>query len=128
MKGVLSVKTEKVLILGATGMLGHTLFKYFFKMDGFDVHATARSLEGFSRWFVSEQLERIIENVNADNFDSVECVINDIRPDVVINCIGIIKQLPEGDDAVKTITINALFPHKGTHFFKNFDKPIWAMT
>ena len=110
---------KKILILGATGMLGHTLFKHFSKMDSFDVNATARSLEGFSCWFGMEQLERIIGNVSAENFDSVERVIDDIRPDVLINCIGIIKQLEESSDPLKAITVNALFPHKVANTCKN---------
>jgi dTDP-4-dehydrorhamnose reductase len=34
-----------------------------------------------------------------------------VRPDVVVNCIGIVKQLAEAKDPVTSITINALHPH-----------------
>lgn len=106
------MKREKILILGATGMLGHTLFKNFSKMDSFDVNATVRSLKGLSPWFEPGLMERVVGGVSAENFDSVDRAINDIRPDVVINCIGIIKQLAESSDPVKAITVNALFPHR----------------
>lgn len=102
----------KILLLGATGMLGHTVFKHLSEMDRFDVHATARSIDGLSKWFTPELMSNVIDGVDAYQFDSVERAINEVRPDVVINCIGIIKQLAEASDPLKAITINALFPHQ----------------
>lgn len=102
---------QTVLILGATGMLGHTLLEQLSKRDGLDVFATVRahgSLEG-----ISERLrEKIIANVDADNLDSILKALAEIKPDVVINCIGIIKQLAAAKDPLASITINALFPHR----------------
>jgi dTDP-4-dehydrorhamnose reductase len=43
--------------------------------------------------------------------DSVRRLLKDLQPDVVINCIGVIKQKPEIEDAIGTITLNSLFPH-----------------
>ena len=34
-----------------------------------------------------------------------------VRPDVILNCIGIIKQLKEAESPSITIAVNALFPH-----------------
>ena len=39
-------------------------------------------------------------------------IIHDTRPDVVLNCIGIVKQLKDSKDHVKSISLNALFPHQ----------------
>jgi dTDP-4-dehydrorhamnose reductase len=101
-----------VLILGATGMLGHTLIHDFFRRDHLAVHATARKRDGLSRWFAPEQLERIHTSVDVDDFDSVARVLDEVRPKVVINCIGVIKQLPAAQDPIACIAINALFPHR----------------
>lgn len=103
---------QTVLILGATGMLGHTLVRDFVRRDNFAVYATARSRAGVARCFVPELLERIYTPVDADNFDSVCEVLAEVLPDVVINCIGVIKQLPAAQDPIACITINALFPHR----------------
>lgn len=103
---------KKVLILGGTGMLGHTLFTQLFLQPELDVHATARTLNGLSRWFSPLLLEKMWGNVEADNFDSITGVIASIRPDVVINCIGLIKQLPLAEDPLRAITINSLLPHR----------------
>lgn len=106
------MKTTKVLVLGATGMLGHTLFKRFSAIDGFDVHATARNLSGMEKCFAPELLSKIQGGVDADNFDSILRVLAEVRPDVVINCIGIIKHLPVAKDPLISISINSLFPHR----------------
>jgi dTDP-4-dehydrorhamnose reductase len=55
------------------------------------------------------------ENVDALDFDSVTGTIVGTKPDVVINCIGLIKQLPISRDPLSAITINALLPHRISH-------------
>ncbi|MFH1231915.1 MAG: SDR family oxidoreductase, partial [Planctomycetota bacterium] len=106
------MEKNKILILGVTGMLGHALFDLLSGHKYLDVHATARSTEGLSRWFPNYLLERIRGDVDADNFDSIIRAIADLKPDVVINCIGIIKQMAAAQDPIISISINALFPHR----------------
>lgn len=102
---------QTVLILGATGMLGHTLLEQFSQRDELNVYATVRAhgcLDG-----IAEPLrEKIIANVDADNLDSVLKVLAEVKPEVVINCIGIIKQLAAAKDPLTALTINSLFPHR----------------
>ncbi len=102
----------KVLIFGATGMLGHTLLTSFSERDNLDVYATARSLYGLEKWFMPELLANIRGAGDANNSDFIMRILDNVKPDVVINCIGIIKQLPEAKDPAMAISINALFPHK----------------
>lgn len=102
----------KILILGATGMLGHTLFYYFSKNLEYIVYGTERNDENVDKFFSPEFVKRIIPGVDALNIESVENVIKKINPDVVINCIGIIKQLQESKDPILSISINSLFPHQ----------------
>jgi dTDP-4-dehydrorhamnose reductase len=100
----------KILILGATGMLGHKLVQIlsgFFDTTGsvrknVNHNTGSQILKGFN----------LMGNVNAFESKSVELVINKVHPDVVINCIGIVKQLKEANDPIKSITINSLFPHQ----------------
>lgn len=106
------MNTHKILILGATGMLGHTLLTRLSERDNYDVHATARSLDGLSAGFTPQLLTKIHNAVDADNFESIQRVLNEFKPDVVLNCIGIIKQLPIAKDPIVSISINALFPHR----------------
>jgi dTDP-4-dehydrorhamnose reductase len=100
----------RVLILGATGMLGHKLYQQF--QGRFDVFATARqSLSGYADFGIFQE-GQIIKGVDAFNFDSVAAAVAKVQPDVVINCIGVIKQLEAAKDPIISLTINSLFPHR----------------
>lgn len=103
---------QKILIFGVTGMLGHTLFKEMHKNEVFDVYGTTRNASGLNNFFLPDELCRIRDNVDADNFDTVIRAIASVQPDIIINCIGIIKQLPIAKDPLTAITVNAQLPHR----------------
>ncbi len=111
---------KKILVLGCTGMLGHTLFLRLSSCIDLSVYATARSQDGLSNWFPDGCLERIITGVDAFDFASVEEAFAKVKPDIVINCIGHIKQLPNGDDPILSIYLNSLFPHVTEALCRNF--------
>lgn len=104
--------TMRVLIFGSTGMLGHSLLRQFSTRNNLKIFATARHVKYVDDCFSSALEEQIRGNVTAENFDSVLQVLAEVRPDVVVNCIGIIKQLPTAQDSLVSISINALFPHR----------------
>ncbi len=93
-------------------MLGHTLFMQLSLQKNLDVYATARTSSGLSLWFHPDAVEKIRVGVDADNFDTVIRAFASIQPDVVINCIGLIKQLPMASDPLSAIIINSLLPHQ----------------
>jgi dTDP-4-dehydrorhamnose reductase len=100
----------KVLIFGGSGMLGHKLSQ---KMSGnFEVFSTIR--ENFNKYRDLPIFEgvNIIPQINIENINLVEKTIKNLNPNVVINAIGVIKQLPDAKNNVKTLTINSLFPHQ----------------
>ncbi|MEZ4733817.1 MAG: SDR family oxidoreductase [Caldilineaceae bacterium] len=100
----------RVLILGAAGMLGHKLCQVY--RDRFDTWATVR--ERSERYVQYDLLpsERFISNVDAFKFDTIVQAFAIAQPQVVINCIGIIKQLSTAKDPVISLTINSLLPHR----------------
>lgn len=106
------MEKEKVLILGVTGMLGHTLFKEMNKNENFEVFGTTRSKSGLNEYFTKDELSKIRDNVDADNFETVIKAIASFQPTIIINCIGIIKQLPISKDPLTAITVNAQLPHR----------------
>ncbi len=104
---------KKILILGGTGMLGHVLFRSLSKNEDFEVYATTRDYKGLAHYFDQKLKEKIRPQiVEADNFDSVIRALASIQPNIVINCIGLIKQLPLAGDPLSAITINAQLPHR----------------
>lgn len=103
----------KILILGGEGMLGHKVFQIL--SPRFDTCVTFQRAGGpWTRYPVYKEVEpkRLLAGVNALNFETVIRAFAVTRPDVVINCIGIIKQLKEAKDPVISIQLNALFPHR----------------
>ena len=103
---------KKILVLGVSGMLGHTLFSQLCHAGRYEVRATARKTEALDRYFRPDMLEKITGGVDADNFDSIIKIVGDFQPDCVINCIGIIKQLSASAEHIPALSVNALFPHR----------------
>lgn len=102
----------KILVLGANGMLGHVIFTELSKQKELKVYGTVLSLKGFKKFFSSKLLKMIRDKIDINNFKLVTKIFNVIKPDIVINCIGLIKQLPSANDAIQAITLNALLPHR----------------
>jgi dTDP-4-dehydrorhamnose reductase len=101
---------DRSLVLGATGMLGHKLMQTLSKK--FSVTGTVRAdASAFSHHPVFAGMT-ILGDVRADDLTSVHEAIERSDPDVIINCIGIVKQLPAASDPLPSIAINALFPHQ----------------
>ncbi|MGC7871582.1 dTDP-4-dehydrorhamnose reductase family protein [Desulfosporosinus sp. SYSU MS00001] len=103
---------KKVLVLGATGMLGHTLFNSLSEVPWFDVYATVRSGKELSGWLPIARVKKVYSDIDILHTDRLVRVFAEVNPDIVVNCIGIIKQLPEAQDPITTITANALLPHR----------------
>jgi dTDP-4-dehydrorhamnose reductase len=103
----------KVLILGGSGMLGHKLWQRL--APDFYTHVTFRqSPQAYSAYGIFDPA-RSIGGVSAEDFDTVIRALASVRPDVVVNCIGIVKQDATAKDPLKSITVNALFPHRLAH-------------
>lgn len=101
----------KVLVLGASGMLGNAVFRLFAKSEGFEAIGTVRGER--SRKLLPESLRpSIISGVDVESIDSLTRVLGEAQPDVVVNCIGLVKQLAEADDPLVAIPINTLLPHR----------------
>jgi dTDP-4-dehydrorhamnose reductase len=100
----------RVLILGGAGMLGHKLWQSY--RDRFDTWVTVRADYHDCARFNLFDPRRTAGGVEAFDFDSVVRVLAGVQPQVVINCIGIIKQLPTAHDPIISLTVNSLFPHR----------------
>ena len=102
---------QKVLILGVSGMLGHSSFRLFASSSGFEVIGTARALTGLEL-LPRSNCARIVGGIDISDFDQVVRLFAEERPGIVINCIGVIKQLAAAKDPLASIAINALLPHR----------------
>ncbi|PKB21995.1 dTDP-4-dehydrorhamnose reductase family protein [Janthinobacterium sp. 64] len=101
----------KVLVLGVSGMLGNTVLRYFSDDSRYQVFGSARSAS-VRNAFPPALAERIVVGTDVDNADSLALLFAKVQPDVVINCIGLVKQLAESNDPLQAIPINSLLPHR----------------
>jgi dTDP-4-dehydrorhamnose reductase len=104
-------ETKKVLILGASGMLGNATFRLFSKTTGYCAVGTVRSAASI-KLLPESLVDGVISGVDVENIDSVMALLDRVRPNVVINCVGLVKQLAEAEDPLQAIPINALLPHR----------------
>lgn len=101
----------RILVLGASGMLGNAVFRYFSRIGLFETFGTLRSAQGLV--FFNEPLQcKLLTAVDVENFDSLALAFAQIKPDVVINCVGLVKQLAVANDPLSALPINALLPHR----------------
>jgi dTDP-4-dehydrorhamnose reductase len=104
------MQNKKILIIGAAGMLGHKLCQLYQKQN--NVYYTARTnFQSYEKYGIYKK-ENMICGVDVLDFDKLISVFHQVRPDIVINCVGIIKQLKEAKDPILSIKINSLFPHQ----------------
>jgi dTDP-4-dehydrorhamnose reductase len=91
-------------------MLGHKLVQQMGQR--FELWCTVRGgFEPVSHFGICDE-KRTIENVSADDPPAIESAIRRSRPDVVINAIGIIKQVASAKNVITALTVNSILPHR----------------
>lgn len=101
----------RILVLGANGMLGNAMIRVLSEKADWQVYGTVRS-ENSKRFFGSDIAERLLSGVDVEHHDSLLRAFTRVRPDVVINCVGLVKQLADAEDPLQAIPINSLLPHR----------------
>jgi len=100
----------RILILGGDGMLGHQLLKSW--QSSHDVRVTLRQNRTEYTKYSLFHNGNSFYNIDVRNFDDVQKVAETFKPDAVINAVGIIKQRIEAQDAIMSLEINSLLPHR----------------
>ena len=101
----------KILVIGASGMIGSTVLRVLSEKKDWQVFGSVRDAS-VQRFFPASIGERLITGVDVEHSDSLVKVLDQIRPDVVVNCAGLTKHKPEADDPLVSIPINTLMPHR----------------
>lgn len=97
----------RVLVVGATGMLGHEAIKVL--SPDFEVWGACRSPEALPDLGVPAS--RILGGLDATDRAGAYSMIERVRPDVVLNAVGIVKQRADAKAAIPSIEVNSLWPH-----------------
>lgn len=101
----------KVLVVGASGMIGSTVMRVLSEKSDWEVFGTIRD-ESVKRFFSASIGERLIADVDVEHPDLLVKILDQIRPDVVVNCAGLTKHKPAAEDPLVSIPINTLMPHR----------------
>jgi len=101
----------KILVLGVSGMLGNAMFRMLSMGTQNQVFGTTRS-SSVQGQFAPEMARQIISGVDVENPDSLSRVFSGVKPQAVINCIGLIKQLADANDPLQALPINGMLPHR----------------
>ncbi|MDG0855371.1 dTDP-4-dehydrorhamnose reductase family protein [Roseateles puraquae] len=108
----MTTNKRRLLVLGASGMLGNAVLRVFAADEGYEVYGSVRSAGVVSRLQSHAPAARFVPGVDVESLDSLTRLFAQVKPDLVVNCIGIVKQLAEADDPLTAIPINALLPHR----------------
>ena len=103
----------EILVLGGTGMLGHKMFQRL--RERFP--ETYCTIRGAVRGAELEHVElfqagNVCEYVDAADFAALQHLLRVRQPKVIVNCMGIVKQRREAQEALPSILVNALLPHR----------------
>ncbi|MFP3886454.1 SDR family oxidoreductase [Priestia filamentosa] len=90
----------KLLILGGKGMAGHVITAYFMQKKHYEVLYTSRDLNDEAGIYL-----------DVTNFKRVEEIIELTKPDVIINCIGLLNE-QANNNPLLAFQINSLLPHQ----------------
>ncbi|MFQ6347215.1 dTDP-4-dehydrorhamnose reductase family protein [Pseudomonas sp. R11F] len=101
----------KILVLGVTGMLGSAVFKYIANHTEHSVFGTMRG-KGGAKHFEEKHRDHFYSDIDVLDYESLVGVFEKNRPDVVINCVGLIKQLAQAKDPLSTLPLNSMLPHR----------------
>lgn len=91
---------KKILIIGSKGMAGHVMYHYFKSLTDFEVVDISRDNDFFTSNYI----------VDVTDTHTLKNIFNIEKPDVVVNCIGVLNKDAE-DNPDKAIFLNSYFPH-----------------
>lgn len=104
----------KVLVLGASGMLGNAVMRQMHEDPALEVFGSVRASNA-PAIYAGTLASRIITGCDVEDYDALVRLFSRVKPDVVINCIGLVKQLAQVDDPLIALPINAMLPHRLAH-------------
>lgn len=90
----------KLLILGGKGMAGHVMTSYFMQKPQYDVFYTSRDPNDQNSLYL-----------DVTNSTKVEEIIESIKPDITVNCIGILNDHASNNTKL-AFQVNSLLPHQ----------------
>lgn len=101
----------RILVLGASGMIGSAMLRVLSENTDWTVVGTVR-MDSDRRFFAERVASMMLSGVDLSREDALVRLFSVTKPDVVVNCVGLTKHLPAGNDPLTAILMNALLPHR----------------
>ena len=101
----------KILVIGANGMLGGSIFRYFSNQKGYETLGSVRNIAA-AKSLQKNGFLNIVSGVDVRDNKRLFDVFKDFNPDFIFNCVGLIKQLYDSKNPISAIEINSLLPHR----------------
>jgi dTDP-4-dehydrorhamnose reductase len=107
------MRSPSVVVIGGAGMLGHKMFQVLHR----EYSGTLCTVRSDAQRELLRQVglpcgSEVLSGVDVMDFAALERLLAGLRPGVIVNCVGIIKQRSEAACAIPSITVNSLLPHK----------------
>lgn len=96
----------KILILGGQGMAGHIMTEYFMDKPQYEVNYTSRDADDKKSIYL-----------DVTDFKRVEETIERLKPDIIINCVGILND-HAANNPLLAFQVNSLLPHQLAKFIE----------
>jgi dTDP-4-dehydrorhamnose reductase len=103
--------TKRILVIGANGMLGGSVFRFLSKKPEYEVLGTTRS-QAACKALLKQGFPNVMSGIDACNLKGISDLIHEFNPDFLVNCIGVVKQLDISKSPIPTISLNSLLPHQ----------------
>lgn len=104
------MNTQRILILGGTGMLGHVMWQQLVAQFP-ETYVTVRQpLQSYASYGLTDR-ERVIDEIDALDSGRIHGLLKGLRPAFVLNCIGITKRYIGEHNVAECIQLNAQLPH-----------------
>lgn len=114
------IKMEKILIIGSKGMAGHIIKEYLLSKK-YDVYSTFRKSEN------GNQLEEKEFYLDVFDKESLNSILEEVKPKFVINCVGVLNQFAEENPDI-AIYVNGYFPHYLDRLSKKYNYKLIHIT
>ena len=99
---------KKILIIGASGLIGNAIFNELNNYKIYDVYGTIQRSK--KKKYFKKNSNKIFSKIKIENINKIISIIQYLRPHIVINCAAIVKKYIDLYTAQKIIEINSSFP------------------
>lgn len=104
--------TQRILVVGATGLLGNAVFRVLSENRDLEVSGTVRNRDA-GRHFTAELAQRLIGIGSLESPDELVRLIDSCDPQIVVNCAAVGRPAPA--DPMRSVAIYSVLPQRLAH-------------